>query len=122
MIDAEDARKFALEWIESWNRHDLEAILSHYAENVVFTSPFAVKLLGVPDGVVNGVAALRAYFQRGLAAYPELRFTLHHVAVGVDSVTLIYQSVKGLLAAETMELDSRRDGRRKVIRVLAHYA
>lgn len=118
MIDTDEARRFAREWIEAWNRHDLDAILAHYAEDVVFTSPFAVKLLGVPDGVVKGVPALRAYFQRGLAAYPDLRFTLQQVAVGVDSVTLIYQSVNGLLAAETMELD----GRRKVVRVLAHYA
>jgi len=118
MIDTDEARRFAREWIEAWNRHDLDAILAHYAEDVVFTSPFAVKLLGVPDGIVKGLPALRTYFQRGLAAYPDLRFTLQHVAVGVDSLTLIYQSVKGLLAAETMVLDDRR----KVVRVLAHYA
>lgn len=117
MISAETARRFAAEWIEAWNRHDLDLILSHYSEDVVFTSPFAVKLLSAPDGTVRGLPALRNYFQLGLAAYPDLRFTLHHVAVGVDSLTLIYQSVKGMLAAETMVLDDRA----KVTRVRAQY-
>ena len=118
MISADQARDFAKEWIVSWNRHDLDAILEHYAEDVVFTSPFAARLVPGSDGTVKGRPALRDYFKAGLAAYPELCFTLRHVAAGVDSVTLIYDSVKGLLAAETMVLDEQR----KVTRALAHYA
>jgi ketosteroid isomerase-like protein len=113
----EAARRFGSEWVDAWNRHDLDAILSHYSEDVIFSSPFALKLLSAPDGVVRGLPALRKYFEIGLAAYPDLRFRLHHVAVGVESVTLIYQSVKGLLAAETMQLD----GNLKVVRAIAHY-
>ena len=105
MITQDAARHFASEWIDAWNRHDLESILSHYSEAVTFTSPFAIKLLSARDGVVRGLPALRKYFEIGLAAYPDLKFFLRHVAVGVESVTLIYQSVKGLLAAETMVLD-----------------
>jgi ketosteroid isomerase-like protein len=117
LITPEAARKFATDWVDAWNRHDLEAILSHYSDGVVFTSPFAVKLMSVPDGVVQGLPALRKYFQAGLAAYPDLHFNLRDVAVGVQSVTLLYQSVKGLLAAETMILDDQL----KVVRALAHY-
>ena len=118
MLTTERARTFAAEWIEAWNRHDLDAILAHYADDVVFTSPFAVKLLGLEDGTVRGRSLLRGYFEKGLAAYPDLKFELQNVAVGVDSVTLIYRSVKNLLAAETMVLDDRLH----VTRVLAHYA
>jgi len=114
----ETARRFASDWIDAWNRHDLDAILSHYSEAVTFVSPFAIKLLAAPDGVVQGLPALRKYFQIGLATYPDLHFDLHHVAVGVQSVVLIYRSVKNLLAAETMVLDDQS----KVVRVLAHYA
>jgi ketosteroid isomerase-like protein len=118
MITSEQARRFAEEWVDAWNRHDLGRILEHYAEDVVFSSPFAVRLIPGGDGTVRGRAALREYFQAGLATYPELRFTLRHVAVGVDSVTLLYDSVKGLLAAETMILNDRL----QVTRALAHYA
>jgi ketosteroid isomerase-like protein len=45
MVNTQKAYQLALDWIEGWNRHDLDAILSHYADDVEFTSPFVVKLL-----------------------------------------------------------------------------
>ncbi len=30
---------FAQEWLNAWNSHDLEAIMAHYAEDVIFYSP-----------------------------------------------------------------------------------
>jgi hypothetical protein len=108
---------FAREWIEAWNSHELERILEHYADDIRFTSPFIVKLTGRADGTILGKAGLRDYFARALQAYPDLRFDRPKVYAGVNSVVLTYESVKGLLAAETMEFG--QDG--KVIRVMAHY-
>ena len=34
-----DLHAFAEEWITAWNTHDLDRILSHYAEDIVFRSP-----------------------------------------------------------------------------------
>jgi len=118
MLTEQRARTLAGEWVDAWNRHDLDAILSHYAEVVEFTSPFVVRLLDSPTGTVRGKAALRDYFARALAAYPDLRFELLQVLAGVDSVTLYYRSVGNRLAAEVMELDAQG----QVVRVLAHYA
>ena len=113
----QQARSFAEEWIHAWNTHDLDAILKHYADDVEFTSPFVARLLNDPSGTLHGKAALRAYFQRGLETFPDLHFELRAVLVSVKSITLLYQSVHNLLAAEVMELDERG----QVIRVLAHY-
>lgn len=113
----ERALQLAAQWVEAWNAHDLDAILSHYAEDVEFTSPFVVRLTGDPSGTLRGKAALGDYFSRGLAAYPDLRFELLRTLTGVDSVTLYYRSVNGLYAAETMQVGA--DG--LVKRVWAHY-
>jgi hypothetical protein len=118
MLTDEQALTLARRWIEAWNAHDLDRIMTHYGEEIAFTSPFIVKLLGSPVGTVHGRAALRSYFAKGLAAYPALHFELLGVAAGVDSVVLHYRSVNGLQAFEVMEL--HRDG--LVRRVLAHYA
>jgi hypothetical protein len=118
MVTDADARKLADDWIAAWNAHDLDRIMTHYGEEIDFTSPFIVKLLGNPAGTVRGRAALRSYFAKGLAAYPELRFELIGVASGVDSVVLHYRSVNDLEAFEVMVLD--RAG--TVSRVLAHYS
>ena len=114
----DDARKLAKEWIAAWNAHDLEMILTHYDEAVELTSPAAAQLLGVPDGRVVGKANLRAYFQRGLDAYPELRFELEDVMWGVKSVVLCYKNQKGTRTAEFMELSANG----KVARVVANYS
>lgn len=61
---------------------------------------------------------LRAYFQRGLEAYPELHFQLEDVLWGVSSVVLYYTNQKGTHTAEFMELSEMG----KVTRLVAHYS
>lgn len=110
--------RLATEWIASWNRHDLEAILGHYADDIEFTSPFVSKLTGVESGTLVGKPALREYFRKGLEAYPDLRFELTQVLVGVRSVTLLYRSVNGLDASEVVTLTDAG----KIFRAVVHYS
>jgi hypothetical protein len=56
--------------------------MMHYEDAVELTSPAATQLLGTSDGKVVGKSNLRAYFQRGLEAYPELQFRLEDVLWG----------------------------------------
>ena len=39
MITSEFARQVSQEWLSAWNAHDLEAILSYYAEDFEMISP-----------------------------------------------------------------------------------
>ena len=118
MLTEQTARAFAAHWAAAWNAHDLDAILSHYHDDVVLVSPVAVRLLQDPSGTVRGKAALRAYFTRGLSANPDLRFELQDVTWGLSSVVLFYLRQNGIRAGEFMELDPAG----KVTRVVAHYA
>ena len=70
------ANSLARAWIEAWNRHDLDAIVHHYATDVEFTSPFVPALSGEPSGTIHGRESLTGYFRKGLHAYPDLRFEL----------------------------------------------
>lgn len=118
MLNTKDAQQFANRWCEAWNSHDLESIMSHYAENVVLTSPTAARLLKDPAGVVTGKDALRNYFALGLKAYPNLRFEVVDVTCGVSTVVVYYANQNGTKVSEFMELGP--DG--KVTRVIAHYS
>jgi predicted ester cyclase len=114
----EDAWNLANHWAAAWNSHDLDLILTHYEDAVELTSPAAAQLLGRSDGKVVGKANLRAYFQRGLEAYPELHFHIEDVLWGVNSVVLYYTNQKGTHTAEFMELSAEG----KVARVVANYS
>jgi predicted ester cyclase len=117
-VTREEAWNLAKHWVAAWNAHDLDLIMSHYEEGVELTSPVAAQLLGIPDGKVAGKAHVRAYFQRGLEAYPELHFHLEDVLWGLNSVVLYYKNQKGTLSGEFMELA----GNGKVTRIVAHYS
>ena len=118
MITEEQAAAFGRDWIDAWNRHDLDAILAHYDDAVVFCSPFVVKIAGEASGMLRGKAALRPYFAEALKKYPDLNFTDLRALAGVSSITLTYRSVAGLHAAEVMALNPAG----RVVRVDAHYA
>ena len=104
--------------VAAWNSHDLDTIMMHYDDAIELTSPVAAQLLGTSDGQVVGKANLRAYFQRGLEAYPELYFRLEDVLWGINSVVLYYTNQKGTRTAEFMELLAIG----KVARVVANYS
>ena len=65
-----------------------------------------------------GKANLRAYFQRGLEAFPELHFRLEDVLWGINSIVLYYTNQKGTRTGEFMELSATG----KVARVVANYS
>ena len=113
-----EAMAFARQWVAAWNSHDLDAIVSHYAPDVVLTSPVAAKILSDPSGTVRGETALRDYFRRGLEAYPDLHFELLEVMAGLSSVVLCYINQKGTKTAEFMEFG--KNG--KIVRVVANYS
>ena len=114
----DEAWELGNDWVAAWNTHDLELILAHYEDAVELTSPVAARLMGTTDGLVAGKANLRAYFQRGLEAYPELQFRLEDVFWGVNSLALVYANQRGTRTAEFMELSAEG----KVTRVVANYS
>jgi hypothetical protein len=95
---------FAQEWLAAWNAHDLEALLAHFAEDVVFTSPVAAQLLTGSDGVIRGKSALRAYWTEGLRRIPDLKFELVGVYTGVQAIVINYRNQRGGLVNEVMRL------------------
>ena len=93
---------FAQHWLEAWNAHDLESLLGHFADGVVFTSPVAAQLLPGSDGVIRGKEALRAYWTEGLRRIPDLRFDLVGVYAGVEAIVINYRNQKGGLVNEVL--------------------
>lgn len=106
------AQQFAREWVAAWNRHDAEAVLAHYAEDALFVSPKAERLVG--SGLVVGKAALRSYWQAALARAKKLEFVLDTASYSPrsETLTVLYSSsVDGQPAVRATEIMRFRDGR-----------
>ena len=112
-----EADEFARSWIDAWNSHDVDRIVAHYRDDIEYESPFVARIS--PGRTrLSGSAAVREYVAGALERFPDLHFDPPQVvALGADSVALVYQSVNDLTVVETLVLDA--DG--LVVRALCHY-
>lgn len=117
ILSPDAARQLAHNWIQGWNNHDLDAVLSYYTDDIEFSSPLIASIAGESSGVLWGKAAVRAYWERGLEQIPNLHFKLKEVLAGVDSVTVYYEGHRGM-AADVFIFNSSG----KVKKALACYA
>jgi hypothetical protein len=103
-MDHAEAQAFAQQWVEDWNAHDVDALLGHFTDDVVFTSPVAVRILG-GDGVIRGKEALRKYWSEGVRLIPDLRFEVLALYVGVSTLVINYRNQAGGLVSEVLTFE-----------------
>lgn len=116
MLDKAFADHFAADWIDAWNTHDLDRVLSHYTDDFEMSSPVIIKVAGETSGTLQGKEAVGSYWAKALQLIPDLHFELITTLVGVNSITLYYKGARGL-SAEVFHFN--QDG--KVTRAYAHY-
>ena len=112
-----DHKKFAIDWIASWNSHDLDDIMHHYSEDIEITTPMIRLATGGTESSLKGKAPVREYWQKALNKIPDLHFELIEVTAGVDSVALYYKSIMNKMAIEVMFFNEQG----KVVKMFAHY-
>ena len=100
-----DAIAFSELWVGAWNAHDVESVLDHFDENVVFTSPVAAKLLPETAGVIRGKSALRDYWTQALQHIANLRFVVEGVYEGIDTIVINYRNQDGGLVSEVLRFN-----------------
>ena len=104
-MDRIRADGFARTWVSAWNDRDIDAILSHYHEAVVFHSPRIGQVMDTAETCVRGKSALRTYWTKALALAPKLYFELDTVLLGSDSLTILYTNHRDQRVAETFVFD-----------------
>lgn len=100
-----DATAFSGQWERAWNSHDVEAVLAHFGDDVVFTSPVAAAMYPETAGVIHGKADLRHYWTDALQRIPDLHFVVEAVYRGIDTVVINYRNQQGGLVNEVLRFD-----------------
>ena len=96
---------FAEDWLTAWNRHDVDAVLAHFHDDVVFSSPVAARVMPDSKGVVRGKAALREYWNAALKTMPDLHFDIVGIYQGESVLVVNYRNQSGALVNEVLEFD-----------------
>ena len=100
-----NAREHADRWLGAWNGHDLDAIMSCYAEDVDFVAPTVARRWGRADGRLLGLSELRSHFARGLELAPDLQFSEEALMVTPGGYALLYRRENGNRVLDAVELD-----------------
>ena len=99
-----DVDAIAQRWLAAWNDHHPEAVVAHFADDVIVRSPLAAQLRPETGGVLRGKAEVLSYYRDGLAAAPRLHFDLVEVCSGVDELAIVYRNHRGALVTEWLVL------------------
>ena len=99
-----DPQQYAEQWVADWNAGDLESVLAHYADDVVFRSPVAARVVPDSGGIIVGKAALADYWRTALSQVTDLHFTLDAVYSSVNALTICYRNQRGQPVAESLVL------------------
>jgi ketosteroid isomerase-like protein len=97
-----DPQAFARSWLDAWNRHDISAVLAHFADDATFASPLAMRIVEGSDGRIRGKRALRDYWAEALRRNTRLHFELIDVHVGIDALVINYRSQEGASVNEVL--------------------
>jgi hypothetical protein len=106
-MDHAEAQAFAQQWVKGWNTHDVDALMEHFTDDVVFTSPVAVRIVG-GDGVIRGKEALRNYWAEGIRLIPDLHFEVLALYVGVATVVINYRNQAGGVVSEVLTFEGSK--------------
>jgi ketosteroid isomerase-like protein len=108
-MDDAAVEQFAAQWERAWNEQDLDGLLGHFSDDVLWTSPVAGQLVAGSGGVLKGKEALRAYFSQGMQPGREVHFEVVGVYRGVGTIVINYRNQRGGLVNEVLVLG--QDGR-----------
>lgn len=101
MFTRDFAEAFARDWLSAWNDRDIDRILSHYADDIVFHSPRISTVMDNDATTVHGKKALQAYWTEALAKAPRIFFDFDDILVSSDAVTILYTNHREEKVAET---------------------
>jgi hypothetical protein len=107
----DEAAAFADQWAEAWNVRDIERVLEHFSDDLTFTSPTALAVVGV--STVRGKPALREYWNTALARIGSLRFVIDRVAwdAATRELAIVYVStIDGRMRRVSENLTFGSDG------------
>ena len=92
-ISYEFAARHVEKWVKGWTDHNLNAIMSSYAEELEFSSPNIRAFLGEnKNNTISSKRELSTYFSVGLERFPNLKFKIIDFTVSDNKVILEYSA------------------------------
>lgn len=107
-MTAEILQSIAFRWVDAFNNHNLELLLSLYDDDAEHFSPKLKIRQPETNGLVVGKAAMRTWWQDAFERLPSLHYKLKTLTANGDRVFMEYvRTVSGeedILVAEVLDV------------------
>lgn len=103
-----DVKKFANQWLESWNEHDLGKILEYYSEDIEITSPLLKLKERNELAFLKGKIIVTDYWQNSFLKFPNLNFELLEINTTRNQIIFYYKSIMNKRVIEVMFLNENK--------------
>jgi ketosteroid isomerase-like protein len=110
-------KALATNWIDAWNKRDINRIMDHYADEIEFHSPTVNKRWNITTGKLLGKEKLKQHFLKGFEEAPNLHFEFIELVPEKDSVIITYKRENGQIVSDYIRLNENG----KAILVNAYY-
>ncbi len=107
----------ASDWIDAWNKRDMDRIMNHYTDDVVFHSPTVVERWGIAEGKLSGKEKLKEHFLKAFEEAPHLQFEFVDLIPEKNSFIITYKSENGPVVSDFITLNENG----KAVLVKAYY-
>jgi ketosteroid isomerase-like protein len=108
----------ASNWIAAWNSHALDRVLAFYTDDFEMSSPHILNIVDEPSGTLHGKPAIRDYWEKAMALFPDLHFKVETVYTGANSIVICYTNQVGRRCGEILFFNDEG----KCFRSAAHHA
>ena len=88
--DMNETKQIAVRWFDAFNKHDLEALLSLYAEDAKHYSPKLKIHQPETNGLIQGKEALRNWWRDAFTRLPELHYEVIRIMNEDDQIFMEY--------------------------------
>lgn len=88
--DMNETKQIAIQWFDAFNKHDLEALLSLYAEDAKHYSPKLKIHQPETNGLIEGKEALRNWWRDAFTRLPELHYEVIRIMNEDDQIFMEY--------------------------------
>ncbi|HOZ50215.1 MAG TPA: nuclear transport factor 2 family protein [Chitinophagaceae bacterium] len=85
-----ETKQIAIQWFDAFNKHDLEALLSLYAEDAKHYSPKLKIHQPETNGLIEGKEALRNWWRDAFTRLPELHYEVIRIMNEDDQIFMEY--------------------------------
>lgn len=89
-MNSENNKKIALKWFAAFNQHNLENLLSLYAENAEHYSPKLKARIPDTNGLIKGKNSLNEWWKDAFARLPSLKYEPKKIVADEDTVFMEY--------------------------------